>query len=69
MCLIPCPPCRVWDIQTGQMIYDLLHHDYQVTALKFTVDTLVTGSAVSGWRTTNYVRKYHIAGIFRRCKL
>ena len=48
MCLTPCPPCRVWDMQTGQVINDLLHHKGIVKSLKFTTDTLVTGSDVSG---------------------
>ena len=48
MCVTPCPPCRVWDIKTGQVINDLLHHKRAVLSLKFATDTLVTGSDVSG---------------------
>ena len=55
MCLTPCPPCRVWDIQTGQMINDLHHHTGIVHSLKFTADTLVTGSFVSGYKSTTTV--------------
>ena len=51
MCLTPCPPCRVWDIRTGQVMNDLLHHKAAVKSLKFTTDTLVTGSDVSGCKT------------------
>ena len=47
----PCPPCRVWDIQTGQVINELLDHSGAVRSLKFTTDTLVTGSHVSGCET------------------
>ena len=43
------PPCRVWDIRTGQVINDLHHHEGPVNSLKFTTDTLVTGSDVSGF--------------------
>ena len=50
MCLTP-PPCRVWDIKTGQVMNDLLHHTGVVLSLKFTTDTLVTGSGVSGYKT------------------
>ena len=60
MCLTPCPPSRVWDIQTGQMMNDLLHHKGKVHSLKFTTDTLVTGSGVSGCRTaTTALTSYH----------
>ena len=47
MCLTPCPPCRVWGIQTGQVINELPR---EVCSLKFTKDTLVTGSRVSGYK-------------------
>ena len=49
MCLTPCPPYRVWDIQTGQVIKEILHHKGSVYSLKFTTNTLVTGSSVSPW--------------------
>ena len=39
---------RVWNIQTGQVINELLHHKDRVNSLKFTADTLVTASGVSG---------------------
>ena len=51
VCMTPCSPCRVWDIQTGQVINNLLHNR-AVRSLKFTTDTLVTaGFHVSGCNT------------------
>ena len=50
MCRTLCTPCRVWDIQTGQMVNELLHHKGKVYSLKFTTKTLVTGSDVSGYK-------------------
>ena len=38
-------------MQTGQVMSDLLHHKGTVLSLKFTTDTLVTGSGVSGYKT------------------
>ena len=38
-------------MQTGQVMNDLLHHKGPVDSLKFTTDTLVTGSGVSGYKT------------------
>ena len=55
MSLTPCPPCRVWDIQTGEMMNDLHCHIGAVSSLNFTTDTLVTCSEVSGCRTATTV--------------
>ena len=57
MCLTLCAPCRVWNIQTGQVVNTLLHHKDAVWSLKFTIKTLVTGSEVSGYKT--YQLQFH----------
>ena len=48
--LFLCTPCRVWDIETGQMVNDLLHHKNSVRSLKFNSELLITGSDVSWYR-------------------
>ena len=50
MCRTLCTPCRVWDIETGQLVNELLHHKDTVYSLKFTTKFLITGSSVSGTR-------------------
>ena len=49
-------------MQTGQVINDLRHHTDVVRSLKFTTDTLVTGSDVRGYKTATVafpLRLYH----------
>ena len=70
LCLTPCPPFRVWDIQTGQLIEDLFHHSDMVTSLKFTTDTLVTGSDVSEYKLPQlYLKYYHFSCIIEANKI
>ena len=61
MCLTLYVPCRIWDIQTGQVVNTLLHHKGSVRSLKFTIKTLVTGCQVSGYKT--YQLQFHFDSV------